>query len=162
MYKLNNKTKYSKYKDALIVIGAGSLVVLVWFGFGEETYRITQCQSTVSKYVTAEMSELSTDFEGNLEVDYWSEQASEVYTESVINEMPVYPPMPPHDKSFKNDSDFDNFRFHTDTKLTVRGTNSLGDTSFTQHISKAESCLDRLEQFISVDTWYTITYSSDF
>ena len=162
MYKLNNKTKFSKYKKSFIALGAGSLAFLVWFGFGEETYRITQCQSTVSKYVTAEMSSYELNFEGEFEHDYWSEQASEVYTESVINEMPVYPPMPPHDKSFKRDSDFDRFSFHTDSKLTVRGINSLGATSFTQSISKAESCLDRLEEFISVDTWYTITYSSDF
>lgn len=158
-----NITKNSKL---LIVLLSGLLGVLVWLGFGTEPYRVDVCRSTVSKYVTAEFSELVTgiDFEGKIytELDTWSDAASNVFTETVVNEAPFYPPMPEHDTTIKSEPNFDNFRFHTETKFTVEAYNDNDRTSFDDDITKAPSCISKLGKNVMVNTWWTLTYSSDF
>lgn len=158
MLKLNNKL--------LAIFLSVLLGVLVWFGFDVEEYQVDVCRSTVSKYVTAEFSEIVSgiDFEGNFytEIDSWSDQASDVFTETVVNEIIVYPPMPDHDKTLSREVNFDNFRFHTDKKFTVEAFNVESRTSFDDDISKAGACIKNLDTYVDVKTWWTITYASDF
>ena len=143
-----------------------TLCFFTWLGFGVDSYQIDICKSTVTKYVTAEFSELETgiDFEGNFysEINNWSERTSDVYTETVINETPIWPLMPEHDKSFSYESNFDNFRFHTYTKLTIEAFNNIERTVFSDDITKVEGCLNKLDQYVEVKTWWSITYGSDF
>jgi hypothetical protein len=154
-------------KEALLIASGVVLTSsLIWLGFGTAKYEIDICESIVSKYVTADFSELETgiDTEGNFysEWVYWTEDASEVYTEAVVNELPVYPPMPPHNKDMKRWSDFDRFNFNTSTKLKVGGFNYESRTEFTESISSVQSCLEKLGTYVDVNTWYTITYGSEF
>lgn len=156
-----------KYKNQLLAVLLSALLCgMVYVGYGEENYTVDVCRSTVSKYVTADFSEIVTgiDFEGNLytELDSWSEPASEVYTETVVNDIPVFPPMPEHDISINKESNFDRFRFHTNTKLTIEAYNSEDRKSFTEDIIKAPNCINMIDRTVSVKTWWTITYGSDF
>ena len=157
-------TYIQKYK--LHLMGVLVLLLLIWAGFSQRMYTVISCSSTVSRYVTAEYSEtyVSVDMEGmpTTEYNYYSSPASEVYTITKINEMPEYPPMPDHDTSMGTDFDFDNFQFHTDTNLAVLAKDAGGSTAFSTSISKAKSCIESINHAVIVDTWYTITYSSDF
>ena len=161
--KIKNNKKLVRLLQAIAALVIG---LFIWSGFGIETYKINACVSTVSKYVTAEFTSIESgiDVEGNAytETDSWSESASDVYTETSYNEMPVYPPMPEHDTSFKHETWFDNFRFHTDTNLNVQISNSVNSSNFNENINRAESCIDKLDSYVNVKTWWTITYSSDF
>lgn len=158
----NNK----KLVLALQISTVVSLAIFIWAGFGIETYKINSCTSTVSKYVTAEFTSIESgiDLDGNpyTETESWSEKASDIYTETSYNEMPVYPPMPEHDTSFEHDTWFDNFKFHTDTNLNVQISNSANSSNFNENINRTESCLEKLDSYVNVKTWWTITYSSDF
>jgi len=153
-------------KKILIASSVVGFAAFVGLGFNTTSYQIDTCTSKVSKYVTAEYSELETgiDMNGDFysETNYWSEPASEVFIEVVTNSTPVYPPMPAHDTSMRRESDFDNFKFHTDASLTVSGFDEEGRTVFTENISKATSCLNKLDAVVEVKTWYTITYGSNF
>lgn len=156
----------TKNKKLLIVLFSGLLCGTIYAGFDTREYQVDVCRSTVSKYVTAEFSEVITgiDMEGDIytEVDYWSDQASEVHTETVSNERPFYPDMPEHDVSIKNESNFDSFKFHVDTKLTVEAFNDDERTSFNEEITKSEGCLNMIGNNVAVKRWWSITYGSDF
>jgi len=160
--KIKNYIKVNKYFLLGLVVAA----IIVASGFSHKMYKINQCNSTVTKYVTAEFSETTygMDFEGNPTSDtsYWSEPASEVNSISVYDSMPEYPPMPIHDTSANRDSDFDNFKFHTDAKTDVYASIPGETTHFSVDINKAASCLNKLDDVAIVKTWYTITYGSDF
>lgn len=148
------------------VLAAVALAIFVVLGFGSDDYKITSCYSTVYKYVTAEYSETTfgIDSEGmpTTDTSYWSEPASEVYSENAINDIVAYPPMPPHNKALANDHDFDNFQFHTDTNLLIRASNTEEKTSFNEAISKAAGCINNINTTVVVKTWWTITYGTDF
>ena len=147
-------------------ICAAVLAIFIWLGFGSAEYRIDSCYSTVSKYVTAEYSETTfgTDSEGmpTTDTSFWSEPASEVYSENALNEIVSYPPMPPHYKSMSSDYDFDNFEFHTDTNLSIRASNVEETTRFNEGVSKAAGCINNINTTVVVKTWWTITYGTDF
>lgn len=153
-------------ENKLILIGLCVATIIVCAGFNTKMYKVAACTSTVTKYVTAEYSEMTSgiDMDGDLytETDYWSEPASEVYSIKKYNELPEYPPMPEHNTSMKRDFHFDNFQFHTDTKVEVAASSPGDTTMFTVGISKAAHCISKLESDVEVDTWYTITYNSDF
>ena len=70
--------------------------------------------------------------------------------------------MPPHDKSMSKDSHFDNFSYHTDTKLKVYAINEEGKNTWNEPISKVNKCLENIGLHAEVKTWYGITYSSNF
>tara|TARA_R100000951_G_scaffold115487_2_gene123724 strand:- start:1 stop:528 length:528 start_codon:yes stop_codon:yes gene_type:complete len=158
-------------------------VTVVYFGFGGEIAKVSSCESTVTKYVTAEYSEVSTsiDIEGNLTTDteYWSKQASNKNTVATLNgEVSFvsgrfevyesngysYPRMPDHDISMKLDSNFDRFAFHDQRNLSVGIVTVLDGehSSFDDPITKTKSCIDKLNSHVYIKTWYGITYSSEF
>ena len=152
-----------------LLIGFGctfGLGVFIWAGFNTSQYRIDICRSEVSKYVTAEYSEMisGVDMNGNFysEMDTWSERASETYKNVAVNEMVDYPPMPEHDISLKKEPHFDGFRFHTNGKLTVEAFSYTDRTIFTEDISKSTKCLSKLDQYVDIKTWWSVSYGSDF
>jgi hypothetical protein len=97
-----------------------------------------------------------------METDYWSKPASKVAAVTVINDVVIYPDMPERRESMRNMSDFDNFQNHTDTSLMVYVYNSKVDDYFSESIHKNAQCLEKVDQWISINTWYGVTYSSDF
>lgn len=153
-------------KGVLIVGSILSIGVFVFVGFDVKQYKIDSCESTISKYVTAEYSEtsLEIDYEGKtyMDTDYWSEQASAVNGVSFINEVPVYPEMPAHDLSMSKGRNFDRFKYHTDTNLTISASNLLDNVTFKEPIGQAAQCIKSLNEFADIKTWWTIAYSSDF
>ncbi len=111
------------------------------------------------------------------DTDYWSEAASEVFVvvttngelstrglQTTIQYGAHYPPMPPHNTRMRRDMDFDNFSFKTKAELKVHVTDEItGESStFSDPISSNPRCVEKLNQFISVKTWYGITFGSDF
>lgn len=171
-------------KEVLIItVSVASISAFIYFGFGGEIAVISKCESTVSKYVTAEYSETTVgiDMEGNAytDTDYWSEPASAVNTVTTVNgeniivngnfnytESSGYfsPDMPRHDVSMKSDYDFDNFQFHNDKnlKVSIKSIDTGEYGYFQDPISKTAICIDKLDSHVYIETWYTITYSSDF
>lgn len=158
-----------------------STVFLGWFGFGESNASVTKCESTVTKYVTAEFSELVTgvDMNGDIytEIDSWSDQASLKFKAVSIDgnlhstnydfnvtELDGYfaPPMPEHDKSIKAESHFDNFRFRSDSNLRIYTYNEDGYDSFSEPIGFTSECTDKLRTDIIVKEWYSISYGSEW
>lgn len=156
-YDLSNLKKPALIVSAVAVI-AGSAA-----GLGSTVMMIDECSSTVTRYVTAEYSEVSVNFDGEVEVDSWSEKASKVNSITTVNELPEYPKMPPHDKRMSNGADFDKFKFHTDTNLSVVASSyANGVVYFEDPIHKAGSCVSKLGEPVDVKTWYGMTYGSDF
>lgn len=160
------KKKKSRLEVGLYIgLGVGVLS-FIGLGFDSRTYIVEACTSTVSKYVTAEYSETSSGIDMNgefySETDYWSEPASEVNTIVRVNTMPSYPDMPPHDTSLSRDSDFDSFKYHTDTKLNVYVEFMGEHTYFNEPINKARTCIESLGSAVGVKEWWGISYSSDF
>lgn len=168
--------KFDK-KNICILIGSIVLFIVTFCGYGTEISKITDCVTTVKKYVTAEYSDIECgiDFEGNsyCDTDYWSESASDVFEIVTVNGNMGYkagyfkplfssgyysPPMPSPDKSMSTGSDFNNFLDHSDSKLEVQ----TNKTRFTEPAYKTESCLNKLGGRIFVKTWYGISYGSDF
>ena len=153
-----------QYKWPIIL--SSLLIIFIWAGFDVEQYKIDSCVSEVQTYVTARFSEtiIGMDIDGGIytDTDYWVESASEVYKEVVINDIPIYPPMPKYDKTLKNEDHFYKFHFHTDTKLTIQVSNNTGFTEFQESISKALSCLDSVGQYVDVKLWWKTAYGTDF
>jgi len=168
-------------KTQYIAIASGLLfTVVVFAGLSEKMYKVAECRATVNRYVTAEYSETSTsiDFEGNLSVDtdYWSEPASNTHRITTVNGelassdfegssvsyQAFYPPMPQWDNSMRRHADFDNFKKHTDTNLTVFIKLNEESDYFSNPISDNPKCIGKLNNTIIVDTWYGITYGSEF
>lgn len=156
---------------------------LVWFGFGTEYAKVNTCQAIVTKKVTAEFSEVTSSLNADgtisTDIDSWSEDASPTYKVVTDNGDVSYishnfdltrsgdvywPPMPKHDPSFSRDLDFDNFKYRTDSTLKVYTTFTIsGEPSvFTEPVSRYGKCLNKLQNYIQVKTWYGISYSSDF
>lgn len=177
--------RHALNSDKIKVIGVISILmcicVAVYLGFGKDIAKVTGCIAEVKKYVTAEYSEVSTylDSEGvmQVETDYWSEAASDVhktttvngdlYTSSTGNNVTLvgvnyYPPMPQHDTGLSRGAGFDRFKKHTDTKLTISNEGLGKHDSFVEGIGSSAKCLSKLNKFITINTWYGISYSSDF
>ena len=152
------------------------VIITVFVGFSSEQVKVTECRATVTRYVTAEYSELCLGCD-YWEKDYWSEPASikhtvitinsELYSSSQDTNLTVmgsvyYPPYPEHDKSLSQEHHFDNFQKHSETNLLV-STDFLGVTdSFSEGVNKMFSCTEKLGSFVVVNTWFGISYSSDF
>ena len=177
MNNIKNKIMELKKEIAIVI----SFAFLFWFGFGETQATITQCKSTVTKYVTAEFSELVTgiDLEGNVytEIDTWSDNASlkfivesiDGYFESSNYEFKITenngyfsPPMPTHDNTMKNMSNFDRFSYHNDSNLNVSTYSEDGRDSFNEPVRYSSSCTSKLQTEITVKEWYFISYGSDW
>ncbi len=174
---MKNKILENKKEISGVIL----FVFLFWLGFGETQATITQCKSTVTRYVTAEFSELISgiDFEGNFytEIDDWSEDASLKFTVKSIDgdfdsgnydfditESNGYflPPMPKHDKSMQSEPNFDMFRFHNDTNLNVSTYSENGWDSFNEPVRYSSSCISKLQTEITVKEWYFISYGSNW
>ena len=155
-----------RHKQILIAVAVSLASMFIYLGFDSSPYKIEMCTSTVTRYVTAEYSEVTfgTDAEGNptTETDYWSEPASQVWNETVRNVPAVYPPMPPTWTGMSSDPDFDNFQNHTDTSLIITATADPDITTFQEPISKVPDCLIMIGHITQVKTWYSITYGTDF
>ena len=180
-----------KFEKKPVLMGIGATVAFgaIWFGFDHTSGVITDCAATVSTYVTAEYSETvtetSTDADGNLvtttSTNYWSNLASEVYTTTTVTNAngqslhvnhdfdntlkysAYYPPMPEYDRSLSNDFHFYNFKFHTDASITVYSELIDGtSTKFSDTITKNTLCINNIDSYAIIKTWYGITYSSDF
>ena len=174
-----------RQKIALGIVSVVMVSGLIWYGFSSSISQVNQCTAIVKKYVIAEYSETTystcTDSDGNVyscsDTDYWSEPASEIFIAVTTNgefsgaEWPTtiqygahYPPMPPHNTRMRKSYDFDNFSFKTVADLKVHVTDEMtGESSeFSDPISKNPRCVEKLNQFISVKTWYAITYGSEF
>lgn len=168
-------------KGDCIGIAVSCLVTIIIFsGFSEKMYKVAECRATVNRYVTAEYSEtsVSMDMDGNtyIDTDYWSEAASDTYRITTINgelasndfdgssisHKAFYPPMPQWDKSMSSHTDFDSFRKHTDTGLSVLININGESDQFSSPISDNPNCIAKLNGTIIVDTWYGITYDSEF
>ena len=167
-------------KIALVVVCTLVAIVFVYYGFSSTITKVNQCTAIVKKYVTAEYSESASTkskYEEGLPTSYWSEPASEIFIAVTTNgefsgaEWPTtiqygahYPPMPPHNTRMRKSYDFDNFSFKTVADLKVHVTDEMtGESSeFSDPISKNPRCVEKLNQFISVKTWYAITYGSEF
>lgn len=162
MKKIKQFIITNKKPLAILVIA----MAVTFSGFSQEMYKVNECHSIVTKYVTAEYSETTTslDMDGNVstDTDYWSEPASEVYSITKVNELPEYPPMPTHDISMKREFDFDNFKFHTDASVKVLASQMKNKTQFSVGINQAGKCIAKVDSVVIVDTWYSITYSSNF
>lgn len=160
---------------------AVSVVFLIWFGFGESKADITKCESTVTKYVTAEFSEFVTgiDMDGDVytELDSWSDAASLIFiTVSVdgylesnshnfnVNELSGYfsPPMPEHNIKAKREPHFDNFRYHNQGNLKIYTYSNDGYDSFNDPIGLTSKCISKLQTEIIVKQWYSISYGSEW
>lgn len=181
------KVIYEKYntKPVRITLVVILIFILTVVGFGTTVEKVTSCRVDYSSWVTAEYSELVTElnFEGDLEtsIDRWSESASDKYSVTTLNNNVEYKsgyfkpiltsggyyisPMPERDYSMKNDRHFDNFREHRSSVLTVY-TESLGkekeSNDFREPADHNTLCMNKLKKVITVNTWYGITYSSDF
>jgi hypothetical protein len=188
---LHNQTK-AKEKRNLIIGGVVAITIgiIVYAGFGEEQGRITACEAFTKKYVTAEFSEETCedvdveDSEGNVtgtteecDTEYWSKPASDIWTVVTYNnklnfsnvENPKLMPneyytseMPPTDRSWSKDYDFDNFKKHNDSSTKVYlDKNGVADF-YTTKVSFNKQCnLDRkLENFVTIKTWYGNAYGS--
>lgn len=168
--------KFDK-KKVCILSGIVIFGVSIFCGYGTEINKVSDCVTTVKKYVTAEYSDIDCgiDFEGNsyCDTDHWSEPASDTFEIVTVNGIISYkkgvfeegfnngyyfPPMPLHDKSMKSQSDFDSFADHIDSKLEVQ----TEKNRFTEPVHKTESCLKKIGGRIFVKTWYGISYGSDF
>lgn len=167
-------------KDCIGIAVIFLLTIFIFSGFSEKMYQVAECRATVNRYVTAEYSEtsVSMDMDGNIytDTDYWSEPASDTYRIITINGelassdfkgssvsyKSFYPPMPQWDKSMSSHTDFDSFRKHTDTDLKVLIKLNGESDRFSSPISDNPNCIAKLNGTIIVDTWYGITYDSEF
>jgi len=178
------KQFYNKHKPYVIASIAILTALFVWFGFDHTYGKVLNCKVKSEAWVTAEYSEYSTSInaDGTVsgETDYWSEPASEHYTaitnngeltglygnfEPILTGSAYYkPPMPPWDGSMANDYDFDNFEQRRNNELIVTTHLTVEDVSstFTSSARKNPKCIDKLDAYIQVKTWYGITYESDF
>lgn len=178
------KRFYNKYKPYVLAALAVLIAVFIWFGFDHTYGKVMQCKVSSSAWVTAEYSETSAsvDANGNVSVDtdYWSEPASPVFEAVTVNGelVGVYgnfkpietgsqyfkPPMPHWDGSMASDFNFDSFAKHRENKLIVSTHLTIEDvpSTFTSSASKNPACINKLDAYIQVKTWYGITYESDF
>jgi|TARA_R110000851_G_scaffold219766_2_gene372484 hypothetical protein len=175
---------------SVAAISMSVIYILVWFGYDVRYDTIRQCEVESVAYVTAEFSEtypstyinLDGDVVATIETDYWSEAASDVYVFITINgvltksngvlnkwssEGWAMPKMPSHwgyDKNLRNRFDFDGYKYHMQTKLTVNAINadSYEDHSFTESTNKNLLCISKVDEAVEVKTWWGISYGSDF
>lgn len=173
-----------RHKIAITVLSVLIAVVVIWLGFDTTYAKVNSCTVHSKAWVTAEYSETTVSVDTNgypsVDTDFWSEPASEVCEAVTVNGelIAIYgafdpeinghgfysPPMPAWDGSMASDVDFDNFEKHRTSELVVNTTLAIegtGDT-FTTSSWKNNSCIDKLENYIQVDTWYSISYSSEF
>lgn len=167
--------------DKLKVVILVGLILLFCFGFKSKEATITECKSTVTKYVTAEFSELVTgiDFEGNFytATDSWSDDASLKFTSVTIDgdlnssnynfnntQSNGYylPPMPKHDGNMSKTPNFDRFRYHNDSNLKVSIYSDGERDYFNDPIGFTEKCINKLQTAITVKNWYFISYGSEW
>lgn len=166
-----------------ILSGLTVLTTLGFGGFGERQETITQCKSVAKKFWLAEYSEIevSVDGEGNVstDTDSWTEPASEVFkVVSIDGELmetshdidvtqlngyfipsnnPVQWPVP-------NSSDLDRVtpRSTGDLSVSTYDPVSADYGQFSDPITKTRKCINMLRQSVTIKTWYSISYSSDF
>jgi hypothetical protein len=183
-----------KTKKTMVLLSMAFIITvifnLVWFGYNVRHDIIRQCEVESVAYVTAEFSETYPEtyigadgyIETTIETDYWTEAASDVYVFITINgalseshgvlnkwsnEGWAIPAMPSHwayDKNLRNRYDFDRYKFHLDTKLTVNAVSSedYEDYSFTESTNKNLLCISKVDETVEVKTWWGISYGSDF
>jgi len=164
-------------KHFLPILGMAVAAALVALGFGYRIAEITACSVVVEKFVTAEYSEISVDFEGNLYTDYWSEQASAVYVTETLNGDLVgkshdfkvelrnntfWPEMPLPDLSMSKEPYFDRFSRQSKSALHISASDGELKMSFVEPARKNTACISRLGQYSDVKTWYGHAYGSDF
>ena len=180
--KLNDKQKK-------IAIGVGCAVVplLIWLGFSERNEDITQCKVTAKNYITAnysrEVPDTCYDEDGNpyqcWTTKHWSLAASEVNVTITIDgnitnqnsevvDMGIgaywRPVQPQHNLAMANNYDFDRFSFTKTESLSISTYDKTdGERSvFSEPAYKNPLCINMLQKEISVKTWYSISYGSDF
>lgn len=147
-----------------------SIFSVAAFGMSEKMFKVDDCVASVTRFVTAEFSQyhssVCVNMDGEIEDcsywDYWSEPASNVSSATFVNDAVVYPEMPKHDLSMKSLEYFDRFKKQTNTNLTVFISLMGESDSFTDGIGKNKECIDNRDNVIIVNTWYGITYSSEF
>jgi len=162
------------------------VVVTVAYGFDSKQSRLVTCETRVNSYVVAHYSEYipetCIDFEDMMPYDCsttnsWTDAASDVYRTVSINGELIntshefstnerggvfYPPMPAHDVSMSRINHFDNFQRKTDGALTVVTKFLEVQDTFIEPMSKTLSCIEKIDKFIEVKSWYGRSYGSDF
>lgn len=157
--------------------------ISIHYGFDSKESIVTSCESTYSKYVIANYSEMETgiDFNGDMytELNSWSEPASDIFKVTtkdgeldsqsddfeVVSKGSFYIPssMPPHDKSMSRERSFDNFSYRSDSNLKVYFYSEDGGyDQFNEPVNSTSLCVAKLKESVIVKTWYSVSYSSDF
>lgn len=168
----NLKTLYTPVGISIF----GAACFSVYLGLDSKIYQINECEAYIERFIVAEYSEL--DFE--MEMDYWTEPASETYIVATVNGEKVYqshkfkpfkssfniwyPPFPPKDESAAFESGFDNFSSKEGKQLKVTLTNrDTGEiTKFLSNVKNNQKCINRLGGYIYGYTLFGITYNLDF
>lgn len=166
-----------------VLIGLSALTLTGFGGFSERQETITQCKSVAKKFWLAEYSEVETsiDADGSIStsVDNWTEPASEVYQVISIDgelmetshDIPVVqldgyfiPSNNPKQWPVPNSSDLDRVTPRKTGELLVSTYNpvSADYDQFSDPITKTSKCINMLRQSVTIKTWYSISYSSDF
>lgn len=162
------------------------LATAVYCGFDEHTASVDTCYATSKSYITAEFSEtysetytyscgnnmLCTGIRNNTR--YWSKPASNVYKANTVNGklMPqdinlkhsfkdgIYTPeTPPLTVDYSGDFDFDSYKVHVDIgAATVFTDNTEVNLSSNDYLS----CLLKIGEEVTVNTWYGMQYSAKY
>lgn len=167
---LNSKIRDNRIWWSWTSMGLILSVSAVIGGFDKKEARVTGCTVTASKYVTAEFSQFS---EGDW--DYWSETASKTKVAITVNgeldysnstttvtNKAHFPAMPKAEEKWQRLSDFDKYKYHTDSKLVVSIKRMGLLDSFTEPSHKNPSCLNTMHKVIWINTWYGVSFDSDF
>jgi len=170
-------------ENKVVIIVVLLSIAIFFYGFDSKDSLVKRCDSTYSKYVVANYSEttMAIDMDGNVYSDYdsWTEPASDVFRVITVNGVlngqsdvfevikngDYYLPknMPPHDQAMKRERDFDNFSFLSKSNLEIYiYSENGGHDKFNEPISDTSLCISKIDQYVVVKTWYSISYSSDF
>lgn len=167
----------------LYAAGVGIALIFAFTagGFGERSEIVEQCESSVSKSVRANYSELETgiDFDGEVYTSWntWSEPASDVFTvktldgkvHSTSHRFELHdrggyfaPPMPEHDTRMKGGRHFSRFSKGTSSNLKVRTFDGEKQRSFDTDVKGSNRCVEFIGRPITVSTWWGISYDTDW
>ena len=182
---MNKLSKIKKHPLILWVFGILLLIVTIWYGYDKTVGVIINCKAITQKYVTAEYSEDTVEicYDADYipytctDTEYWSEPASDTWVAIAINgELTMasadthidngahYTDTPPHNINLRRTRNFDRFKKHTDTKLTITTKDEFTKeiTTFSEPITKTANCNMKVNKPVIVKTWYGITYGSEF
>lgn len=171
MRKLFRKTD-EEVNIILVVVAILTVLGIVILGFGSTIADITECKSTVTKYVEAKYR----DWEG----DTYYEVASDIRTVVTVNgELyatnvdskyirdvgnKFIPVMPTAWGEMKSHRDFKEFKYRTDSsvKVTSKIFNETEPNVFTTGTHNYAKCLRALGSKRFIKTWYGISYEGEF